>query len=113
MDCIFCKIAAKELPAKIVYEDQDLVAFRDINAVAPTHILIIPRAHLETVNDLEDAHAEMIGRLHLAAKRLAAREKLAERGYRLVLNCGPDAGQAVLHLHLHLVGGRKMSWPPG
>jgi len=113
VDCIFCKIAAKELPAKIVYEDQDLVAFRDINAVAPTHILIIPRAHLETVNDLEDAHAEMIGRLHLAAKRLAAREKLAERGYRLVLNCGPDAGQAVLHLHLHLVGGRKMSWPPG
>jgi histidine triad (HIT) family protein len=113
MDCIFCKIAAKELPAKIVYEDQDLVAFRDINAVAPTHILIIPRAHLETVNDLEDAHAEMIGKLHLTAKRLAAREKLAERGYRLVLNCGPDAGQAVLHLHLHLVGGRKMSWPPG
>jgi len=113
VDCIFCKIAEGALPAKIIHQDPELVAFRDINAAAPTHILIIPRAHLETVNDLGDEHAGMIGRMHLLAKRLAGREKLAERGYRLVLNCGPDAGQAVFHIHLHLIGGRKMSWPPG
>lgn len=113
MDCLFCKIAAKEIPGEVVYEDDEIVAFRDINPVAPTHILIIPRQHIETLNDLEPGHAELIGKLHLVAARLAADEKLASRGYRTVLNCGPDAGQAVLHIHLHLVGGRKLSWPPG
>jgi histidine triad (HIT) family protein len=113
VDCIFCKIAARKLPAKLIYEDDAVVAFRDINPVAPTHVLIIPREHVETVNDLEPGHAELVGRLHLVAAKLAAQEKLSERGYRLVLNCGPEAGQAVLHLHLHLIGGRKLSWPPG
>lgn len=113
MDCIFCKIAAKEIPAKLVYEDREVVAFRDINPVAPTHILIIPRAHVETINDLEPEHNQLVGKLHLVAGELARREQLAERGYRLVWNCGPDAGQAVFHIHLHLVGGRKMAWPPG
>jgi histidine triad (HIT) family protein len=113
LDCIFCKIAAKELPAKIVYEDSDFVAFRDIHPVAPTHILIIPREHIETVNDLEERHAALVGRLHLVAKRLAADEKLAGRGYRLVWNCGQEAGQAVFHIHLHRIGGGRLTWPPG
>jgi histidine triad (HIT) family protein len=113
VDCIFCKIAAKEIPAKLVYEDREVVAFRDINPVAPTHILIIPRAHVETINDLKAGHNELVGKMHLVAAELARREKLSERGYRLVWNCGPEAGQAVFHIHLHLVGGRKMAWPPG
>jgi histidine triad (HIT) family protein len=113
MDCIFCKIAAKQIPSKLVHEDAEIVAFRDINPVAPTHILIIPREHIETVNDLEAAHAGIVGKLHLVAKDLARKEGLSERGYRLVFNCGPEAGQAVFHIHLHLLGGRKMTWPPG
>jgi histidine triad (HIT) family protein len=113
MDCIFCKIAAKEIPAKVVHEDAEVVAFRDINPVAPTHILIIPREHVETVNDLKPQHAGIVGKLHLVAKQLAVKEGISERGYRLVLNCGPEAGQAVFHLHLHLLGGRKLTWPPG
>ncbi|HOX06005.1 MAG TPA: histidine triad nucleotide-binding protein [Planctomycetota bacterium] len=113
MDCIFCKIAAGQIPAKKVFEDGEIVAFRDINPVAPTHVLIIPREHIETINDLEPGHAAIVGRLHLAARELARQEGLAERGYRLVFNCGPEAGQAVFHIHLHLIGGRKLSWPPG
>lgn len=113
MDCIFCKIAAKQIPSKLVYEDAEIVAFRDINPVAPTHILIIPREHIESVDDLEPKHGALVGKLHLVARDLAAKEGLSARGYRLVLNCGAEAGQAVFHLHLHLVGGRKMSWPPG
>jgi len=113
MDCIFCKIAAKQIPAKLVHEDAEVVAFRDISPVAPTHILIIPREHIETVNDLEPGHAGMVGKLHLVARELARAEGLSERGYRLILNCGPEAGQAVFHIHLHLIGGRKMAWPPG
>jgi histidine triad (HIT) family protein len=113
MDCIFCKIAAKQIPAKLVHEDSAVVAFRDINPEAPTHILIIPREHIETVNDLNATNAGLIGKMYLAAKELAAKEGLAERGYRLVLNCGPEAGQAVFHIHLHMLGGRKMTWPPG
>jgi histidine triad (HIT) family protein len=113
MDCIFCKIAAKQIPAKLVHEDAEVVAFRDINPVAPTHILIIPREHIETVNDLTPEHAAIVGKLHLVAKQLAVKEGISERGYRLVLNCGPEAGQAVFHLHLHLLGGRKLTWPPG
>ena len=113
MDCIFCKIVAKQIPAKLVHEDEEIVAFRDINPVAPTHILIIPREHIETVNDLKPAQAGIVGKLHLVAKQLAVKEGISERGYRLVLNCGPEAGQAVFHLHLHLLGGRKLTWPPG
>lgn len=113
MECLFCRIAAGELPAEILHQDDQVVAFRDINPAAPVHILIVPREHIPTLNDLEERHAGLVGRLHLVARELAGREGLAERGYRLVWNCGPDALQAVFHIHLHLVGGRRLKWPPG
>jgi len=112
-DCIFCKIASGEIDAKKVFEDEDLVAFEDIRPQAPVHILIIPRRHIATVNDLTDEDAELVGRLVLAARRIAAERGIAESGYRLVLNCNRDSGQEVFHIHLHLLGGRKMTWPPG
>ncbi len=112
-DCIFCKIVAKEIPADIVYTDDQVLAFRDISPQAPTHILVIPREHIASVNDLSEDHASMVSRLILVAKELAAEDGLAESGYRLVLNTGPDGGQAVSHIHLHLFGGRPMAWPPG
>lgn len=111
--CLFCRIAAGEIPAKLVYEDDDVVAFRDINPQAPTHILIIPRRHIASVNDLEAGDAELVGRLYLVARELAEREGIAQSGYRLVLNTGPGAGQTVDHIHLHLLGGRPLHWPPG
>ena len=112
-DCLFCRIAAKEIPAKIVYEDDDVVAFRDINPQAPIHILIIPRKHISGNLDIADADAGLVGRLFIAANRLAKEEGVDAAGFRTVFNCGADAGQAVFHLHLHLLGGRKMNWPPG
>ncbi len=112
-DCLFCKIAAKEIPSDSVYEDSDLVAFRDIAPTAPTHILIISRKHIATINDVTAEDAELMGRMILLAKQLAAEEGLAESGYRLVFNCQEGAGQSVWHIHLHLLGGRAMSWPPG
>ena len=112
-DCIFCKIVAEEIPADVVYTDDQVIAFRDISPQAPTHILVIPREHISSVNDLSEDHASMVGRLILVAKELAAEDGLAESGYRLVLNTGPDGGQAVSHIHLHLFGGRPMAWPPG
>ena len=111
MDCIFCKIAAKEIPGQIVREDEDVVAFRDINPAAPTHVLVVPREHIASVKDLEEGHAGLVGKLFLAAKEIAAAEKLDD--YRLVINCGELAGQSVFHVHLHLLGGRRMTWPPG
>lgn len=111
-DCLFCKIIAGEIPGDVVYQDDDVLAFRDINPRAPTHILIIPKQHISTINDLEPENAELVGRLFLAAKRLAGEEGLADRGYRLVMNCNKAAGQTVFHIHLHLVGGREMGWPP-
>jgi histidine triad (HIT) family protein len=104
-DCIFCKIAAKQIPSTIVHEDDRLIAFRDIKPKAPTHVLIVPKEHLATVNDFTPGHKELIGELVLAAARIAAREGIAERGYRLVFNCNADAGQIVYHVHLHLMGG--------
>jgi histidine triad (HIT) family protein len=112
-DCIFCKIAAQEIPADVVYSDDQVLAFRDISPQAPTHILVIPREHIATVNDLSEEHTSLIGRIVLVAKELAAEDGLAESGYRLVLNTGPDGGQAVFHIHLHLFGGRPLGWPPG
>jgi histidine triad (HIT) family protein len=113
-DCLFCKISAGEINADIVYETDELVAFRDINPQAPTHILIIPRRHVATINDIAAAEAEEdIGRLYAAAAHLAAAEGIAEEGYRVVMNCNSAAGQTVFHLHLHLLGGRQMGWPPG
>ena len=111
-DCLFCKIAAGEIPAEKVHEDDALVAFRDINPKAPTHILVIPREHIPSLDDLEERHAAVLGRIVLAAKEIAAKEKLAD-GYRFVFNCGPAAGQEVYHIHAHLLGGRPMTWPPG
>lgn len=112
-DCIFCKIAQKEVKSEIVQESQDIVAFRDINPQAPTHIVVIPRKHIETVNDLTDADASLVGKMVLVARDLAKKEGHADKGYRLNLNCGRGAGQSVWHLHLHLLGGRGFSWPPG
>lgn len=109
--CIFCQIARGEVPAAMVQQDSDFVAFRDINPQAPTHVLVIPRRHIPTLNEAEDA--DLMGRMLLFARSVAEREGLAERGYRLVLNTNSQAGQSVFHLHLHVLGGRPMRWPPG
>ena len=111
--CIFCKIVEKEIPAKIAFEDSDLLAFHDIRPQAPVHIQIIPKKHIARVSELTKETADVAARLVLAANRLAAELGVAEPGYRLVFNCNPAAGQSVYHLHLHLLGGRPMSWPPG
>jgi len=110
--CIFCRIASKEIPAGIVYEDAEVVAFRDLSPQAPTHVLVIPRRHVGSLDDMVEADARLLGAMMLAAKKVAAAAGLAE-GYRVVTNCGVDAGQSVSHLHLHVLGGRPMAWPPG
>lgn len=111
--CLFCKIARKEIPAKIVYEDEDVVAFDDIKPQAPLHVLIIPRTHIAKVADLDDKDAIIVGKLVVAAKKIALARGMQESGYRIVLNCNKDAGQEVFHIHAHLLGGRKFAWPPG
>jgi histidine triad (HIT) family protein len=112
-DSIFAKIANGEIPADIVYEDEHVVAFRDLNPQAPTHVLVIPRKPIPTLNDVGEADAELVGRLFLAAAKVAAAEGIAERGYRTVINCNAEAGQTVFHLHVHVIGGRPLRWPPG
>jgi histidine triad (HIT) family protein len=112
-DTIFGKIARGEVPADIVYEDDDVVAFRDLSPQAPTHVLVIPRKPIASLNDLEPGDAELVGRLFLAAGKVAAQEGIAESGFRTVINCNAGAGQTVFHLHVHLLGGRPMRWPPG
>ncbi|ESQ13198.1 MAG TPA: histidine triad nucleotide-binding protein [Chromatiaceae bacterium] len=112
-DTIFGRIAAGEVPADIVYEDEHLVAFRDLNPQAPTHVLIIPRKSIPTLNEVTDVDAELLGRLFLAAAKVAEQEGIAEDGYRTVINCNASAGQSVYHLHVHLIGGRPLQWPPG
>jgi histidine triad (HIT) family protein len=112
-DCIFCKIVRREIPAKIVFENEHILAFRDVSPQAPVHILIIPKKHIPGLNDISAEEEKLLGEIQLVAKELAAKEKVSVQGYRLVVNCGPDAGQAVAHLHYHLVGGRKFTWPPG
>jgi histidine triad (HIT) family protein len=112
-DTIFGKIARGEIPADLVYEDEYLVAFRDISPQAPVHILIIPRKTIPTLNDAGPEDAELIGKLFLAAARVARESGIAERGYRTVVNCNAAAGQTVFHLHLHVLGGRPLQWPPG
>ena len=112
-DCLFCKIVAGEIPADIVYETDDTLAFRDINPQAPTHILIIPRQHIARINDIGEEHRYLIGGLYTAARAIAAAEGLADDGYRVVMNCNEAAGQTVFHIHLHLLGGRPLRWPPG
>jgi histidine triad (HIT) family protein len=110
-DCLFCRIVRGEIPAKIVAETDDCVAFRDVNPQAPVHVLVVPRQHVGSLNEADDA--AMIGRLSLVAAEIAKREGIAERGYRTVINTNADAGQTVFHVHLHLLGGRPMGWPPG
>jgi histidine triad (HIT) family protein len=112
-DCLFCKIIAKEIPSKVVYEDDQAVAIEDINPQAPTHVLVLPRKHIAGLNDLAAADAGLVGYLHVVAAKLARERGIAESGYRTVLNTGRGAGQSVFHLHLHLLGGRGMRWPPG
>jgi histidine triad (HIT) family protein len=111
-NCLFCKIGAKQIPSKIVYEDADLFAFEDISPQAPTHILICPRKHFESLTNAAAEDQAILGRLQLVAAQLATERKLLE-GYRTVLNNGSGAGQSVFHLHLHLLGGRQFRWPPG
>ena len=112
-DCIFCKIAAGDIPADIVYEDEQVVAFRDLNPQAPTHILVIPRKHIATLNDVEPDDEQLIGRMYGAAREIAIQEGIAEMGYRTVVNCNEAGGQVVFHVHMHLLGGRMFNWPPG
>ena len=112
-DCLFCKISAGSIPADVVYSDDDLLAFRDISPQAPVHILIIPRRHIPTVNEVRPEHVPVLGKLQLTAAKIARDQGLAESGYRLIMNCQEGAGQSVFHIHMHLLGGRRMSWPPG
>lgn len=112
-DCIFCKIINRDIPASLVYEDQDIIAFEDINPQAPLHILLIPKTHYASLNDVPEDKKDLMGRLLLAAKKIAAEKGLKGDGYRIVLNTGRNSGQEVFHIHFHLLGGRSMAWPPG
>ena len=111
--CIFCKIINKDIPATIIYEDDLITVFEDINPKAPVHILLIPKEHFASLNDIPEDKKELIGHILLKAKEIAHEKNIAEKGYRLVLNTGRDSGQDVHHIHFHLLGGRQMSWPPG
>ncbi|MES9830687.1 MAG: histidine triad nucleotide-binding protein [Candidatus Thiodiazotropha sp. DIVDIV] len=112
-DCLFCKFVSGEIKPQTVYEDDDVLAFRDINPQAPCHVLIVPKRHISTLNDLIPEDAELMGKLYLAAAKVAKQEGLDGPGYRTVVNCNEQAGQTVFHIHLHLLGGRQMKWPPG
>ena len=112
-DCLFCKIAAGEIPADTVMEEDDFVVFRDINAQAPLHALVVPRKHIPTLLDLTPEDADLVGHLHLVAVQLAREAGHADSGFRTVFNCNRAAGQTVWHLHLHVLGGRSLKWPPG
>lgn len=113
MACLFCRIVAGEIPAKKVFEDDQLIAFEDINPQAPMHVLVVPRVHVATLNDLESGHDALVGALVRRAAAIAGERGYAEGGYRTVFNCNGDAGQTVFHLHLHVLGGRRLTWPPG
>lgn len=111
--CVFCRIVSGEIPAQKVYEDDHVVAIRDINPQAPIHVLLLPRRHLPSVLEAVDVDPGLVSRIALAAAKVARQERVAERGFRLLTNTGPEGGQAVAHLHFHLLGGRQMGWPPG
>ena len=112
-NCLFCRIAAGEIPSKKAFESDDVIAFHDIDPRAPVHVLIVPRRHIASVNALADDDAALVGRLYTVARDLASELGVAGGGYRLVMNTGPEAGQSVDHIHLHLLGGRTLTWPPG
>lgn len=113
MSTIFGKIIRKDIPAKIIYEDEDVLAFEDIQPQAPVHILVIPKKEIPTLNDLKSEDAELMGKLFLVAQKIAKEQGFAEQGYRTVFNCNEDGGQTVNHIHLHLLAGRSLTWPPG
>lgn len=112
-DCLFCKIVDGEIDVERVYENKHVLAFRDINPQAPLHVLVIPKKHIATLNDVVAEDAQTIGELSLAAAKIAQKEGIAQNGYRTVMNCGKDGGQTVFHLHMHLLAGRALTWPPG
>ena len=112
-DCIFCKIAAGEIPAELLYEDEHVVAFNDIQSQAPFHALVIPKQHIATINELQDANAAILAPMYLAAKHIAQAAGYTKKGYRTVMNCEAGGGQSVFHIHLHVLAGRKLTWPPG
>lgn len=112
-NCLFCKIVAHEIPAALVLEDERLMAFRDIGPQAPVHVLVVPRAHIASLDESDEQHRELLGSLLLAARRIARDEGLSTDGYRTVINTGADGGQTVQHLHVHVLGGRALGWPPG
>lgn len=112
-DCLFCKMAAGAIKPNIVLDTEDVLAFRDINPQAPTHVLVIPKRHITTLNDLHETDTDLVGKMFLAAHTVAQQDGIAESGYRAVMNCNRDAGQSVFHIHLHVLGGRALSWPPG
>jgi histidine triad (HIT) family protein len=112
-DCLFCKIVAGQIPGAIVYQDEELVAFKDINPQAPLHVLLVPRRHIETLNDLVAGDDALVGSMVRRAAALAQEGGYADRGYRTVFNCNREAGQTVFHIHLHLLAGRGLTWPPG
>jgi histidine triad (HIT) family protein len=111
--CIFCKIVNKEIPSKIIYEDEKVLAFEDVAPQSPVHILIIPKKHYSTILDVEETNAELIGHVFMIAKKIARQKGFAEKGFRIVMNCNTEGGQTVYHLHFHLLAGRQMQWPPG
>lgn len=112
-NCIFCNIIGGKIPSEKIYEDDKVFAFKDISPAAPVHVLIIPKQHIESINDLCEDNAAIIGHIYIAAKKIAMELGIADSGYRIVSNCGRDAGQTVFHIHFHLLGGRKLNWPPG
>lgn len=113
MDCIFCKIAAKKIPSKIIYEDEKAVAFEDISPQAPVHVLVVPKKHISTSLDITDKDNALVGHMFQVANKVAESKGIADRGFRMVMNCNAEAGQTVFHIHLHVLGGRPMHWPPG
>lgn len=113
VDCIFCKIINGEIPSSKVYEDELVYAFEDINPSAPVHVLIVPKEHIASLEEMNEGHTSLIGHLHLVASKIAKERKIDESGYRLLTNVGKDGGQSVFHLHYHLLGGRTLQWPPG
>ena len=112
-DCLFCKIVDGKINATKLFENDDVIAFRDINPQAPQHILVIPRQHIATLNDLKQETSHLLGQMYLTAKEIATKEGFADKGYRTVMNCNADGGQTVFHIHLHVMGGRALAWPPG
>ncbi|HNV85733.1 MAG TPA: histidine triad nucleotide-binding protein [Candidatus Omnitrophota bacterium] len=112
-DCLFCKIVRGEIPAMLEYEDEEVLAFQDIHPQAPLHILVVPKKHIERVADMTEEDIPVAGRLVFAAKKIAEKKHMTEKGFRLVFNSGVEAGQSVFHIHLHLLSGRRMNWPPG